>query len=467
MRGKFFLLLLCLVICILVGSIFIALPVSAGNMLQTFPSLEGYTIYFTDSNGEASPFDRSQFGISRLGGLLWQLGAKIETLNMSGAIPEDADLIVIVGPNNDLLPDATARLWSYLEDSGSLLLMSDPTIGSGRNITGLNSNSALLTLLWSEMGIRFLEGGVVMPNPDDPRLLIDSLTTTIIDHSHPATAGITGDLGFYRARVVDVDGSIQQFQATPLVFSPETYYGETSYNDYILNGVADYSIENDLPYSRLPLAAVSVNPRTNTRVALIGNHSFATNGGGFRTSPSRSAAFVFPDNPRFLIQLMAWLMEADDVPTQEIPFPTPEATGTPIPTATPIVVNTDLAITISVNNAAPGQSDAIIYAITVTNNGPERSPRTMVNVTLPTSVTFASSKATTRSAYDDRNAVWDIGELLPQNSQTLSIAAVVNPGTSGTTITAGATVSSQVTLNDTDTTNNTASVDVTVVATEE
>ena len=109
MRGKFFFLLLSLVICILVGSVFIALPVSAGNMLQTFPRLEGYTIYFTDSNGEASPFDRSQFGISRLGGLLWQLGAKVETLNMSGAIPEDADLIVIVGPNNDLFADASEQ----------------------------------------------------------------------------------------------------------------------------------------------------------------------------------------------------------------------------------------------------------------------------------------------------------------------------------------------------------------------
>ena len=62
-----------LVITIVFASVVVISPitqVSAANLLQDAPSLDGYKIYFTEANGEASRFDRSAEGLSRFAGLL-------------------------------------------------------------------------------------------------------------------------------------------------------------------------------------------------------------------------------------------------------------------------------------------------------------------------------------------------------------------------------------------------------------
>jgi hypothetical protein len=124
--------------------------VQAEGLLQGVPRLEGFKIYFTEANGEPSRFDRNEGGLSRFAGLLWDLGATLETLDWRSSIPEDADLIIIPGPSDDITPDQIARLWSYLETNASLLLMVDPLGGTGRRVTGVQSGSGLFELTWSD-----------------------------------------------------------------------------------------------------------------------------------------------------------------------------------------------------------------------------------------------------------------------------------------------------------------------------
>ena len=75
MRQKAFIFFGLCAVLVLLGVGFIPLPVAAGPLLQDTPRLDGYKIYFTEENGEASRFDRSAFGLSRFAGLVRQLGA--------------------------------------------------------------------------------------------------------------------------------------------------------------------------------------------------------------------------------------------------------------------------------------------------------------------------------------------------------------------------------------------------------
>jgi hypothetical protein len=89
--------------------------VQAEHILQGMPSLAGYHIYFTEDGGEASRFDRTDVGLSRLAGLLELQGASLYTLEWRNGVPPDADLVIIAGPTSDFSSDQTAWLWAYLQ----------------------------------------------------------------------------------------------------------------------------------------------------------------------------------------------------------------------------------------------------------------------------------------------------------------------------------------------------------------
>jgi len=76
------------------------------------------------------------------------------------------------------------------------------------------------------------------------------------------------------------------------------------------------------------------NIASGTRIVLIGDREFATNGGGFETSPPYSGAFLYPGNVRFMLNAIAWLLDAEPV-AGEVSFPEPGPTATPTLTPTP------------------------------------------------------------------------------------------------------------------------------------
>ncbi len=319
----------------------------ADNLLQGMPSLAGLNIYFTEAGGEASRFDRSYEGLSRFAGLLRKLGASLHTLEWRERFPEDADLLIIAGPTASLSPDEVARLWAYVNNNGRLLVLADPLIDGSR---ALNSTGGLFRLMWGDMGIRALNDVVVLEGSGIPARPLDGeedggdqilggtddaitdFVTTTINTEHPITRDIES-LAFFVARSLEVDASIQAFTVTPLVFSNSSFYGETVYDDY-LDGeaVIAYNIGDDTTRGPLALAAAFENPVSGTRVVLVGDREFATNGGGLNTSPPNSASFIYPDNARFLLNAVTWLL---DVEPASVPFPTPAATATPTLTPSP------------------------------------------------------------------------------------------------------------------------------------
>ncbi|UCD25368.1 MAG: DUF11 domain-containing protein, partial [Gemmatimonadota bacterium] len=97
----------------------------------------------------------------------------------------------------------------------------------------------------------------------------------------------------------------------------------------------------------------------------------------------------------------------------------------------------DLAVTKSVDNAAPNEGDTILYTVTVTNNGPSDATGVTLSDVLPAGVSYVSDDA--GGSYS--GGVWAVGSLVNAASATLNITATVDAGTAGSTITNTASVS--------------------------
>jgi hypothetical protein len=328
--------------------------VEADDLLQDMTRLDGQKIYFTEAGKEPSRFDRSSEGASRFAGLLELLGADLHTLEWRNGIPGDANLVVIFGPTSDLTGDQIAWLWSYMQDgAGRLLLLADPFAGSTR---ALSRRSPLMDLMWTDLGftaedtVVALLGDVITiaPTPapgrgdeptGTPAPAFDSATLSVnfmtsnLSASHPITAGLQGDLAFFEARSLEVDSTLREADATVLAFSDTNFYGESDYNDFLKTNFVEYNVDEDRAQGSLPLAVAYDNPVLDTRIVLIGDADFARNGLGFQTSPPYSSSFLYPNNVRFMLNSVAWLLDAEQV---QLSFPTPGPTVTPVPTASPI-----------------------------------------------------------------------------------------------------------------------------------
>ena len=463
----------------------------AENMLQDAPSLQGYKFYFTEASGEASRFDRSANGLSRLAGLLTDLGADLETLEWRTAFPTDADLIIIAGPRQDFDASQTARLWSYISEGGKVLMLAEPLQMDGNRARGFTAESGLLQLLWTDLGVRFTNDivtteGVVQSlqaadNPSvtvveatqeatsastptatpilAPQPIID-FTTTETEADNPILQGITDPLAFFGARSLEIDLSIRQYPVEPIVFSSVDFYGEFNLAAYYLNGIALYNIGEDISAGFLPLAAAYKSGNTDTRLVLIGDRDFITNGGGLQSSPPNTSAFLYPGNVHFLLNSIAWLLNTE--PTT-VSFPTPGPTSTPtlVPTIAPVNelgTQTDLTVTMSVSNIRPVEGEIIIYNITVVNNGPNDAENVVVTDELPTGIGFILADGGT---YNSETNKWTLDQLGENQAATLRLVVNVLRGTSGTRITNVAQVSSEL-VSDTNPSNDVGATDIDV-----
>jgi hypothetical protein len=329
--------------------------VQADNLLQDVPRLDGFNVYFTEENGEASRFDRTDSGLSRFGGLLELLGADTFTLEWRTGIPADADLLVIAGPTKDLNADQIAWLWAFMQNDGRVLLITEPP-ALAQNAFG--STKDLFQLMWDDMGIRARDDVVVgesgevqmavppagrvgngTPTPT-PQPAVESpvLFTTFaagrLNNSHPLIGSFEDPVYFFTARSLEVDSTPRESQVTALAFSPSNFYGEKAFGAYNNTGFVEYNINRDTGYGELVLAAAMENIVTKTRIVLIGDRDFASNGVGFQTSPPYSPSFLYPGNVRFMLKAAAWLLDTDPVDDQ-IAFPTPGPTATATITPSP------------------------------------------------------------------------------------------------------------------------------------
>ena len=100
----------------------------------------------------------------------------------------------------------------------------------------------------------------------------------------------------------------------------------------------------------------------------------------------------------------------------------------------------DLEVVKTVDDGFPNEGGTIVYTIALSNNGPDTATNVALTDLLPTGVTYVSDTATL-GTYVPGTGVWTVGTIANAGSETLTITAMVDAGTGGTTITNTASVS--------------------------
>ena len=99
------------------------------------------------------------------------------------------------------------------------------------------------------------------------------------------------------------------------------------------------------------------------------------------------------------------------------------------PSTVTVVVNNcnvaDLSITMTVDNIHPFMGRTVEFAVTATNQGPDKATGVSVSNLLPDGYTYVSS-TTSVSSYDSNTGVWNIGTLNQGESERMTIIATVN-----------------------------------------
>ena len=98
------------------------------NGLITVIEGKQQTVYFIEGHGEKEHTGADRDGYSTVSDALGLDNFEVESLVLAqqSVVPEDATVVVVAGPQTDLLPGEIAALRAYLDRGGKLLVLIDP-----------------------------------------------------------------------------------------------------------------------------------------------------------------------------------------------------------------------------------------------------------------------------------------------------------------------------------------------------
>jgi ABC-type uncharacterized transport system involved in gliding motility auxiliary subunit len=181
-------------------------------------------LYLVTGHGEATtePRSQGQQSIAVLEELLKRENMEVESTRLlTGEVPDDADILAIIGPTHAYTDDELSLLGSYLDGGGRLLVCLDPVINEDGSVV-----STRLEELLDSYGVHVNADLVIDPNAGLQGF--DLSTLYLADYqTHTITAGLQGvSTLFLVARSLEpVDGL--GWQAEPLVETSPEGWGET------------------------------------------------------------------------------------------------------------------------------------------------------------------------------------------------------------------------------------------------
>ncbi|MBO9664849.1 hypothetical protein, partial [Dokdonella sp.] len=90
----------------------------------------------------------------------------------------------------------------------------------------------------------------------------------------------------------------------------------------------------------------------------------------------------------------------------------------------PVNAAADVAVTKTVDNAAPNVGETVTFTVTATNNGPNNATGVAITDALPAGLTFVSATPS-QGSYDSTSGLWTVGALANGANATLAITATV------------------------------------------
>ncbi|MFN4843301.1 MAG: GldG family protein [Dolichospermum sp.] len=164
------------------------------NRLQQMINPKTAKVYFLQGHSE-HPLSGSKGAISKAIQGLIDKNFTISTLNLAERpqVPNDADVVIVAGPQKELLTGEVTTLQNYLNRGGNLLLMIDP-----------NTNPKIDTLL-KEWGVR-LDNRLVIDNSGES-LQLGPATILVTEYGqHPITQDFANNISVYPlTRPLEID----------------------------------------------------------------------------------------------------------------------------------------------------------------------------------------------------------------------------------------------------------------------
>jgi len=140
------------------------------NMLQRLARSGERWLVFVDGHGERKPQGVANHDLGQWSQQLVAKGFKAQTHNLvqNPQLPENTQVLVLAGPQMDLLPGEVAMINQYVAGGGNLLWLTDPSE---------NKNQYGLAPLATQLGIDFEPGMIVDPTTQvlgvsDPRFAL-------------------------------------------------------------------------------------------------------------------------------------------------------------------------------------------------------------------------------------------------------------------------------------------------------
>lgn len=250
------------------------LPLSESRLTNAIVAVTSETqptVYFLQGHGERQ-LAAGQGGLSETAQNLEDENYAVNPLNLATdpTVPEDADVIVLAGPQRSLLDEELTALEDYTETQSGLMVMIDPQAEP-------------------ELDEFLAEWGVIVGDRIlfEPAAGQDGVVTVITQYGqHPITAELGNGISFYPLAVPLQIEEVEGVQATPLLLTnPDTEAreigddgtllppdGNEPQGNFILGAALSRTLE-------APENAENPDaPPPEARLVVIGNSTFMTDG---------------------------------------------------------------------------------------------------------------------------------------------------------------------------------------------
>jgi ABC-type uncharacterized transport system involved in gliding motility auxiliary subunit len=260
-------------------------------------------LYFTQGHGEKDLTSGERDGYNAISEALQRENYGVEPLVIAqtGSVPDDASSVVAAGPQTDFLPGEIDALTTYLASTGKLLLLLDPPASADANQT------PNLVALAREWGID-VQDNIVLDASGVGRLIGTDASVPVAASypSHPITERFSILTAYPLARaVVPIEGGVDGRLAQTFIDSSPRSWAESNIGALFQGDESpELQVEQgDVPGPVSMAASVAVPradeekptdtgteteaedasaeddaPTPETRLAVVGDSDFATNG---------------------------------------------------------------------------------------------------------------------------------------------------------------------------------------------
>ena len=234
-------------------------------------------IYFTKGHGEHSLTDATERGMKLFVDNLKSEGFQVDEISLAEnkQMPADAQAVVVAGPVATLSAGEADLLQKWVDEGGKAVVLVDPAVTSG------------LEKAFAAWGVQLGADEVIDPDAQNPEYAIAQQYT-----DHPITTPRTS--AFQLATIFPLARSVSKAQTPPagwtdveLARTGPRAWGETS---PITDGKVKFDEGQDLK-GPVPLAVAATHGTgaTESRVVVVGNSAFVSNG-FFRLSGNKDFA---------------------------------------------------------------------------------------------------------------------------------------------------------------------------------